>query len=235
MKLFVDLHMHSCLSPCGHEDMTPNNIVNMAYVKGLDAIAVADHNTAGNLEAVQEVARERGLLVIPALEVTTQEEAHVLAYFPELFQAQEFSRWLYDRMPPLPNNPGFFGPQILMNASDEVIGEEPRLLAQAAQVGISELDAHVRVMGGVSVPAHINRSANGILAALGMLPLDVEFRTLEICRKSPPPDIRQEDYLVLHASDAHQLEDISEPDFSLQVPERSAAALFDVIRRGKEG
>ena len=82
MKLNVDLHMHSCLSPCADDDMTPNNLVNMAWLNGLDAIAVSDHNTARNLPAVREVARERGIALLPALEVTTREEVHVLCYFP---------------------------------------------------------------------------------------------------------------------------------------------------------
>ena len=36
MILRCDLHIHTALSPCGDMDMTPNNIVNMAQLKGLD-------------------------------------------------------------------------------------------------------------------------------------------------------------------------------------------------------
>ena len=38
--MFADLHIHSCLSPCGHEWMTPGNIAGMAKIKELDAIAM---------------------------------------------------------------------------------------------------------------------------------------------------------------------------------------------------
>lgn len=31
-KFYYDLHMHSCLSPCGDDDMTPNNIAGMGVV-----------------------------------------------------------------------------------------------------------------------------------------------------------------------------------------------------------
>ena len=42
MNIYYDFHIHSCLSPCGDDDNTPNNIVNMALIKGLNAIALSD-------------------------------------------------------------------------------------------------------------------------------------------------------------------------------------------------
>ena len=47
----VDLHIHSCLSPCGEEDMTPCNIAGMGYLNGLRIMALTDHNTAKNCPA----------------------------------------------------------------------------------------------------------------------------------------------------------------------------------------
>ena len=43
--MHYDLHIHSCLSPCADDSMTPHNICNMAKIKGLDLIAVTDHNS----------------------------------------------------------------------------------------------------------------------------------------------------------------------------------------------
>jgi len=41
-QLYYDLHLHSCLSPCGDDESTPGNIVGMAVVKGLQVIALTD-------------------------------------------------------------------------------------------------------------------------------------------------------------------------------------------------
>ena len=104
MKAYYDLHIHSALSPCGDEDMTPNNIVNMSLLKGLDVIAVTDHNSCGNVRAVMEVAGDR-LLVIPGLEVETAEEVHVLCYFPTLEQAEQLWEILKAHRLPVKNKP----------------------------------------------------------------------------------------------------------------------------------
>lgn len=234
MKIYVDLHIHSCLSPCGDEEMTPNNIVHMAKLKGLDAIAVSDHNTVGNLRAVAEVAASCGILFLPGVEVTCREEVHILAYFPDVETAEAFGAWLYEQIPPMPNSPDFFGAQVLMNAQDEAVGEELRMLAQASEVGINALEAQVRQMGGICVPAHINRPANGILGVLGMLPMDVHFPTLEVNLRAEMPEIPLEKHLILRASDAHKLENISEQEFLLEVPERSTKGVFSSISQGKK-
>ena len=89
MKVYYDLHIHSCLSPCGEEEMTPNNIVNMAMIKGLDVIAIADHNASQNVAAATAVAKKRDIVVIPAMELQTAEEVHLLCLFkaPEALEA----------------------------------------------------------------------------------------------------------------------------------------------------
>ena len=109
MKIHCDLHIHSCLSPCGDMLMTPNNIVGMAFIKQLDAIAVCDHNTAENLPAVKEAADMMGVVLLPGMELTTREEAHMLAYFPDVDSALAFSREVHAHLPPIQNRPEFFG------------------------------------------------------------------------------------------------------------------------------
>ena len=73
-ELSYDLHIHSCLSSCGDDDMTPGNIVGMAAIKGLDVIAVTDHNSCRNCPAVLKLAEQYGVLAIPGMELTTAEE-----------------------------------------------------------------------------------------------------------------------------------------------------------------
>ncbi|MGI6707045.1 MAG: PHP domain-containing protein [Clostridia bacterium] len=124
MKAAVDLHIHSCLSPCADDDMTPNNIVNMALLKKLDIISVTDHNSAGNVAAVMEVAKDKDILILPGMEVNSREEVHLLCYFASLDSITAFDRFLYPYIPEVPNHKNIFGSQLLCNEQDKVIGEE---------------------------------------------------------------------------------------------------------------
>jgi len=124
-----DLHIHSALSPCGDEDMTPNNIVNMAYIKGLDIIAITDHNSCKNARAVMKAGK--GVIkVVPGMEVTTSEEVHTLCLFPDIESAEDMGEFVRMHMTGVKNQPEIFGRQLIMNAEDEIVGEEEELLEQ---------------------------------------------------------------------------------------------------------
>ncbi|MDD3243879.1 MAG: phosphoesterase [Eubacteriales bacterium] len=227
MKLAVDLHIHSCLSPCGDNDMTPNNIAGMAALKGLDVIAVADHNSAGNVRSTIQAARQYDLLVLPALEANTREEIHVLCYFPAVEIAEEFGAWLHGLLPPVKNKPELFGDQLFMTDQDEVCGEEELLLINAADCSIEELFREVRARGGAAVPAHANKQANSILENLGFLPPALGITTVET-RGEQRLDLLQ-GLQCLRSSDAHCLPDILEREFFIEVSEKSTAAILDKI------
>lgn len=217
MKLYYDLHIHSALSPCGDNDMTPNNIVNMARLKGLSVIALSDHNTAGNARAVMNVAKE-DLLVVPAIEVTTSEEVHALCYFPDIDAAEDMSGFLYEHLPDIDNRPDIFGHQYYMDENDEITGEERKLLVSATDIDIYRLAEEATRRGGVMVPAHIDRSSYSVLANLGFLPPDLPVRTLEITAANA--DTMKNDYAayrIITDSDAHYLEDIAEPERELDI------------------
>ena len=229
MNIFCDLHIHSCLSPCGDMLMTPNNIVGMAFIKQLDAIAVCDHNTAENLPAVKEVADMMGVLLLPGLELTTREEAHMLAYFPDVDSALAFSRFVHEHLPPVANRPEFFGRQVRMNGQDEEVGEEEKLLISALDLGFEECEQAIHQHGGLCVPAHINRGSNGVLNALGFLPGGAKYDALEVSDAVAMPPIDLSGYRLLRSSDAHYLENILEPTFTIDVKEKSVRALFEAI------
>lgn len=233
MNFFADLHIHSCLSPCGDNDMTPDNILGMAVVKGLEIVAISDHNAARNLPAAEKIAAAYGLLLVPAIEITTSEEVHMLGYFPDVQTAVDFGAMLKTHLPPGKNKPAFFGEQLVMNEDDEVIDHEDALLIGATDLSLEECAAKVRAVGGVPVPAHINRGSNGLLVNLGMMPPSPTFTTVEVWRHLPCPMEPMENKHVLHSSDAHYLEDIQEPEFSLRLPEKSVAALLDWMRTQK--
>lgn len=233
IKLAADLHIHSCLSPCAEMDMTPNNIVNMAYIKGLEAIAVCDHNSARNLPAIKAVADACGLLFLPGLEVETREEVHVLTLFADLDNALEFGEWVYAHLPDIDNMPDFFGEQIAMDQCDEPIYTERRMLLQSTLLSINEITLRCREMGGVPVPAHINRTSNSLLYNLGFVPDELTFTSLEVYKHLPVQGVDISRYHCIFDSDAHRLESISEPENYISAYEKSAAGILAWLKEAK--
>ena len=213
--------------------MTPNNIVNMAFIKELDAIAVTDHNRALNLPAVAALAKAAGLVLLPGLEAQTREEVHALCYFKSVEAALEFGERIFPFLPKIKNRPDFFGEQLVMDEEDEVKGREEYLLIQSLSLTLKELFGIAAEMGGLCVPAHINKQANSLLYVLGFLPFDIPFPTLELSRVAPAPRINLDRYHVLYSSDAHQLDAMLEREFFLDVPERSVDGIFDALTRAK--
>ena len=229
MNIFVDLHIHSCLSPCGERDMTPFNICAMAKIKGLQAIAIADHNSAQNLPAAKAAAKAHGLVLLPGLEITTREEVHLLAYFPTLEHAMAMGDFLYDHLPDIQNDPRLFGDQQIINERDEAVGVERRLLLSAAVLPLHQAVYEIKRFDGLAVPAHINRGANGLLAHLGFLPDNVDFSALEVTPQLPVSSGDLRGKIILHASDAHRLEDISEAVYALEVTELSPKGILKAL------
>ena len=224
----VDLHIHSCLSPCGDALMTPNNIAKMSLLKGLDLIAVTDHNTARQLPAVDKVCRELGLHLLPGMELTTREEVHLLAYCRTLDQALAFSDALYPHLPSIKNRPEFFGDQLVLSEEDEVVGTEEKLLLSALDLGLEALTQRIWDAGGLPVPAHINRGGNGLINVLGFIPPGAHYPALEVSRHLPCPPLPSI-HKQLHASDAHQLENILEREVFLPLETFDADGFFRYI------
>ena len=234
MEFFADLHIHSCLSPCGDDEMTPCNICGMAKIKGLDIIAITDHNTARNLPAAAEVCEAYGLLLLPGMEITTKEEVHLLGYFPDVPAALSFSEMLKGHMPKGKNKPKYFGNQLVMNSDDEVIDEEDCLLIGASDFSLAEASRQVIAFGGVPVPAHINRGSHGLLINLGMMPPDMFFPTVEVWRHLPCDEAVLRGKHVLHSSDAHYLGDIQEREHALRLDHESVEELLNWMRSVKK-
>lgn len=235
MKLYADMHMHSCLSPCSDDDMTPNNIVNMALLKGLDIIAVTDHNSCANLPAIFQAAKNNGLCVVPGIEVETAEEVHVLAYFNTLEDALAFSDIIYKYIPDIPNNPKFFGNQIITDDSDEIIGEERKLLISPLSLSIEETVTLIRENRGMPVPAHIDRTSHGIISVLGFINPKLNITAVEVSHNTP--DYAQYDprLVTLSSSDAHNLANILEKTEALELKDKSISAFIDYIKVMNEG
>ena len=231
---FADLHIHSCLSPCGDDESTPANICGMAKIKGLDIIAVCDHNTCRNLPAVKECCDAYGLLLLPGMELTTQEEVHMLCYFQDVETALVFSDEVKKHLPQKKNNPKFFGHQYVMDSDDNILAEEDALLIGATDLPLREAAALCRAFSGVPVPAHINRGSNGLLINQGFMPEEPSFSAVEVWRMLPCDEKILAGRHVLHSSDAHYLGDIQEREHALRLEHRTAEALLEWMKSSKE-
>lgn len=234
MKLAYDLHMHSCLSPCGDMDMTPANIVGMAKLKELDVIALTDHNTCRNCEAAMKVGEAYGVIVIPGMELTTQEEVHVVCLFPSLEKAMEFDAFVYENLQKIENRPDIFGRQVLMNEDDEELGEEPYLLINATNISFDRVNAAVKKCDGVMIPAHIDKTANGLIPTLGFVPFGSDFVCAEVANLAKLPDILDKfpyfkDCNIISDSDAHYLENINERVNYIEVTEKSIQGVLRAL------
>ena len=170
MKLYYDLHLHSCLSPCGDNDMSPYNLTNMAKLLGYDIIALTDHNSCENCESAIKIGKEIGLTVVPGMELCTSEEIHNVCLFPTVEKAMEFSRFIKSTMPPVKNREEIFGQQLIMDTEDGILGKEDILLTVASSVSIDELPDLISEYDGVCYPAHIDRESYSVISALGDFP-----------------------------------------------------------------
>ena len=225
MKLYYDFHIHSCLSPCGDEDNTPNNIVNMALIKGLNVIALSDHNTCKNCPAAMAVGKQNGLVVLPAMELTTSEDIHVLCLFEKVEDAQRLEEHISRTRQRVRNRPEIFGRQLILNEKDEVIGEEEDLLIVSSGVSVEEVVSLVSSLGGIAVPAHIDKQANGLIGILGAFDFGLGFRMVE-CRTDTGIELPR-----LCDSDAHTLWDIAEAEHFLQAETCSAHGVFAALKK----
>ncbi len=232
MELYYDLHIHSSLSPCADDDMSPANICGMAHLKGLDLIAITDHNAGDNLPYVKEAADYYGLLFLPGIEVTTKEEVHLLGYFLNVNDGVEAGQFFKKHLPPMKNKPAFFGNQLVQNTDDETVTIEEAMLIGATDLSISDCVKEIEQRNGICIPAHINRGANGILTNLGFIPKDVFFTTLEISKGLKVDNSLTLGKGVLHSSDAHRLGDISERENSILLQEKSLYAIFSKLKSG---
>lgn len=210
-----DLHIHSCLSPCAEDDMTPANIAGFAKLNGIDLIAVADHNAADNLPATKIACDAYGLRLLPAIETTTEEEIHLLAYLPSVEAAIAMSDVLYQHLPDLPYDKLIWGRQLIMDEDDHIVGEKSRLLSGATDINLYEMKTLCESFGGIAVPAHVDKESTSLLSVLGFAPEDLPFAAYEVKRpehtlqnlvETGRLPAKQE---ILTSSDAHQLIDIA--------------------------
>lgn len=233
MRIAYDFHIHTVLSPCGDEDMTPNNIVNMAILKGLDVIAVTDHNTCRNALACMQCAEGAELLVLPGMEVESAEECHIVCIFPDIDSACRMEEHISAHLPKIKNRPDIFGHQALMDKDDNVTGYEENLLVTATSLPVGKVSALAKELGGVAIPAHIDKSSYSIISNLGFIDDSFGFKTVEFKDLTKVEPMRAEKQLdrfrIIHSSDAHYLWDISEREHFIEAEILNAEVIIDIL------
>jgi PHP family Zn ribbon phosphoesterase len=209
----ADLHIHTCLSPCADIEMSPLAIVEEAARKGIDIIAITDHNSAENVVASQKAGRGSGLTVLAGMEIASSEEAHILALFEDAERVLHLQDRIYESLLPGSNDERRFGEQIVVNEKDEVSGFNTRLLISATTMDSRSIVDMIHSLGGLAVASHVDRAAFSIISQLGFISGDLRFDALEmspgIDREQAVQRFREYEVLTwISSSDAHSIRDI---------------------------
>jgi predicted metal-dependent phosphoesterase TrpH len=207
----VDLHVHTVLSPCGGLDMGAPDIVEQAVASGIECLAITDHNNCGNAWAVIRAAAETPLQVLPGLEVQTEEDIHVLAFFPDLEHAEAFQEWLRKGFLPITNDPASFGEQLYVDEENNILGEEPILLVHGVQYSVDSVIDETHRFGGCAILAHVDRASFSYVSVLGEVPEDLPVDGIELSRRLTPREVqswlpRLPRRTIVRSSDSHSLD-----------------------------
>lgn len=213
MKKFrADLHIHTVLSPCADVEMIPPLIVQAALEKNIDIIAITDHNASANVRAVQKAAQGTGLTVLAGMEVQSREDVHLLTLFENIETLDAWQQQVDRALPDLPNDTDFFGEQFIVDETGEFIKGESRLLLNSTDFSIDEIIERVHTLGGIIIPAHVERKSYGLFPSLGLISDEWHLLALEISRHTSPaqaattfPALRK--YPLIQSGDVHRLED----------------------------
>lgn len=209
----ADLHLHTVLSPCGDLSMSPQMILERACQQELDLIAITDHNTILNCPAYAETARRYGINFLYGLEVQTAEEIHVVTLFDDYQTAKSFADIVYDSLLPVKNDPDFFGDQVVIDASNNIIKFEEKALINSSILPLDEIVQHANEYGALVFPAHVDAESFSIIGQLGMIPPDLRIDACGVTAKADVQKLREKfpqlkDYALIKNSDAHYPDDI---------------------------
>lgn len=234
----ADLHLHSVLSACADRSMLPSPILARARELNLQMLAITDHNSVENVTAFQAAAQGTGIHVIPGMEVQTREEVHMICLFDALDQAASWQEVVYSHLPNRKNDERFFGSQWLVDAQGRIVGEHEQLFLVSTDLSVEDVANEVSALGGLCIPAHVDRPAYSIISNLGFVPPDLAVSAVEISQRATPADVRLK-YPALAKlglvadSDAHYLNDMCGRN-TFKVKELTVKEL-ELAMTGREG
>ncbi|MFO8086846.1 MAG: PHP-associated domain-containing protein [Bacteroidales bacterium] len=231
----ADLHMHTVLSPCGDLEMSPHHILDKASQRGLDIIAITDHNTTLHAQVISSLSGMYGIRVISGAEVTSKEEVHCVCLLPD-DKLAEFQSYLNQYLIQIPNDPQKLGEQLVVNEAEEILQEIPYSLLASLDQSIDEINKKVHQLNGLFIPAHIERPMFSLLSQLGFLPNDLNEDALEISSHttkeamiSKYPHLKEK--TLIQSSDAHYIEDIGKTHTLFKMKNRSFEELRKAIHQ----
>jgi len=235
----ADLHIHSVLSPCGDLEMSPGNIVDEATRKGLDIIAVTDHNHTGHARLTRDLGARKGIWVVYGAELCTREEVHCLTFFDTNEQLERLQEILNESLPIIPNDTSLFGHQVIVDENEQILEEIQHSLYPGLSFEIGEVARMVHELGGLFIPAHVDRPMNGLFAQLGVWPGGLEVDGIELSRFADQEKLVKDHpelsgLSMIRNSDAHYLEDIGTCFSSFLMESRDFKEL-GLALRGEKG
>jgi PHP family Zn ribbon phosphoesterase len=237
VNILGDLHVHTCLSPCGDLVMRPREIVEAAKHAQLSILGICDHNSVENVSAVQEAAG-RDLLILPGMEVTTVEEVHLLALFENLKAAWQFQEFVYSALEGT-NDPERFGWQVVVDVQGEPVATVDKLLIGATSLTTSEVVLKIHRLKGLAIAAHVDRELYSLIGVLGFVPEDLTLDALEVSAKASLEEVRNlipdvNRFPLVRSSDAHFPEDIGKGKTEFWIEHITFAELTKAFG-GREG
>lgn len=230
-----DLHIHTCLSPCGDLEMAPKDIVRRAVEEGLDIIGITDHNSGKNVEAVIKAAEGAPVCVFPGMEVQTIEEVHILTFFEDVNTLREWDEIVYEELPDIPNNPDYFGDQPIVDTEGEIVRFEERLLLNSVQMTVDQVFSGVERLGGYCVPAHVDKGSFSLIGQLGFIPSNLNIAVVEVHDLQGASQLSELKGLqFITSSDAHFLSEVGSRRSNLLMGEVTFPELTRALE-GREG
>lgn len=227
-QLRADLHVHTCLSPCAEPEMVPTAIVKQAKRIGLDIIGICDHNSAENVGSVMRAGQRENLSIIAGMEITSREEVHVLGLFSDEDPLLRLQDLVYEHLPG-ENDPEAFGPQMVVNEYDSVVGSTTKLLIGATTFSLEETVSAIHDAGGLAIAAHIDRERFGLIGQLGFIPEGLPLDALEVSARASIADYWN-GLPVVTSSDAHFLNDIGKSSTCFLLAEATLEEIAKALR-----
>lgn len=234
----ADLHNHTVLSPCGDIEMTPSFIISTAMKKGYDIIGITDHNSTLQGREIKRIVGSGEPYILCGAEITSKEEAHCLAFVDGDEALDKLQNYLEAHLPKIPNDVDVFGYQLLVNEDEEILKEEEYLLISAIDQSVEQIAAFVHSLGGIFIPAHIDKMQNSVISQLGFIPFDLEFDALEFSKRCDIPAFLEKNKYIskfktsfIRSSDAHYPDDFGRCNTFLNMERRS----FEEIKKALKG
>ena len=227
MKSFrADIHIHTVLSPCGDLEMSPKNIIKRAKERKLDIIGITDHNSTKQCSVMKKIGDKNGIFVLQGVEITTKEEVHCLAFFENDDELSKFQKYLDQYLPDIKNNVDLFGYQVVVDENENIVEQIDPLLISAINQNINQIEEKVHSLGGLFIPAHIDKLKNSIISQLGFVPQDVNVDAIELSKHTTKKNfLDKNDYLkqysFVQSSDAHYINNIGDVSTILKMNEIS--------------